>query len=299
VVKVRERVIAKARGGNVDCGHGDGQTHERASPDVDFDHRPAGLARPSILCAAEQHPRRGRLRPVRGGAVSAVLRADDGPAQPAAGAVFPVAAARILRRARLGAWHRLAGGRFARRAPLRGARPRRRGTRSFHDLAHAAVNRRGDHRAVFTWVQERLVTAGLLTGRTVAIDATTLEANAAMRSIVRRDTGERYQEFLTRLAAASGPQDADPRGLGAPGPAPEEAHVKPGVEEPLRSGREDHEDEGRADASGAQGRARRGSRQWRARGGDAAGRRCRGHHESRSRRPASPRNRSRPRTLRA
>ena len=60
------------------------------------------------------------------------------------------------------------------------------------------------HRAVFTWVQERLVAAGLLKGRTVAIDATTLEANAAMRSIVRRDTGESYQEFLTRLAAASG-----------------------------------------------------------------------------------------------
>src|SRR5437773_10947105 len=37
------------------------------------------------------------------------------------------------------------------------------------------------HRAVFTWVQERLVTAGLLKGRTVAIDATTLEANAEMR----------------------------------------------------------------------------------------------------------------------
>src|SRR5256712_10855749 len=60
------------------------------------------------------------------------------------------------------------------------------------------------HRAVFTWVQERLTAAGLLKGRTVAIDATTLEANAAMRSIVRRDTGESYQEFLTRLAAASG-----------------------------------------------------------------------------------------------
>jgi len=60
------------------------------------------------------------------------------------------------------------------------------------------------HRAVFTWVQERLVAAGLLKGRTVAIDATTLEANAAMRSIVRRDTGESYQEFLTRLAVASG-----------------------------------------------------------------------------------------------
>jgi transposase len=60
------------------------------------------------------------------------------------------------------------------------------------------------HRAVFTWVQERLAAAGLLKGRTVAIDATTLEANAAMRSIVRRDTGETYHEFLTRLAAESG-----------------------------------------------------------------------------------------------
>jgi transposase len=48
------------------------------------------------------------------------------------------------------------------------------------------------HRAVFTWVQQRLVEAGLLKGKTVAIDATTLEANAAMRSIVRRDTGEAY-----------------------------------------------------------------------------------------------------------
>jgi transposase len=53
-------------------------------------------------------------------------------------------------------------------------------------------------------VQQRLVESGLLTGKTVAIDATTLEANAAMRSIVRRDTGEGYQEFLTGLAKASG-----------------------------------------------------------------------------------------------
>jgi transposase len=60
------------------------------------------------------------------------------------------------------------------------------------------------HRAVFTWVQQRLADAGLLKGQTIGIDATTLEANAAMRSIVRRDTGEGYQEFLTRLAQASG-----------------------------------------------------------------------------------------------
>jgi transposase len=60
------------------------------------------------------------------------------------------------------------------------------------------------HQAVFTWVQERLVEAHLLRGKTLAVDATTLEANAAMRSIVRRDTGESYQKFLTRLATASG-----------------------------------------------------------------------------------------------
>ena len=60
------------------------------------------------------------------------------------------------------------------------------------------------HRAIFTWVQQRLAAAELLKGRTVAIDSTTLEANAAMRSIVRRDTGETYQEFLTRLATESG-----------------------------------------------------------------------------------------------
>src|SRR6202035_4805488 len=60
------------------------------------------------------------------------------------------------------------------------------------------------HRAVFTWVQQRLVAAGLLKGKTVAIDGTTLEANAAMRSIVRRDTGESYEAFLTQLAHVSG-----------------------------------------------------------------------------------------------
>ena len=60
------------------------------------------------------------------------------------------------------------------------------------------------HRSVFTWVQQQLVAVGLLKGKTIGIDATTLEANAAMRSIVRRDTGETYEAFLTRLAQASG-----------------------------------------------------------------------------------------------
>jgi transposase len=60
------------------------------------------------------------------------------------------------------------------------------------------------HEEVFTWVLKRLAEKGLLAGKTLGIDATTLEANAAMRSIVRRDTGDSYNEFLTQLAAASG-----------------------------------------------------------------------------------------------
>ena len=60
------------------------------------------------------------------------------------------------------------------------------------------------HRTVFTWVLQCLGIAGLVKGKTIAIDATTLEANAALRSIVRRDTGETYNEFLTKLAKASG-----------------------------------------------------------------------------------------------
>jgi transposase len=60
------------------------------------------------------------------------------------------------------------------------------------------------HRKVFFWVLGLLADRGLLKGKRIGIDATTLEANAAMRSIVRRDTGESYEEFLTGLAKESG-----------------------------------------------------------------------------------------------
>jgi transposase len=60
------------------------------------------------------------------------------------------------------------------------------------------------HREVFQWVLKVLARTGLLKGRTVGVDATTLEANAALRSIVRRDNGQGYEEFLTELAKASG-----------------------------------------------------------------------------------------------
>jgi transposase len=60
------------------------------------------------------------------------------------------------------------------------------------------------HRKVFGWVLGVLADQGLLKGKIVGVDATTLEANAAMRSIVRRDNGQRYEAFLTELAKKSG-----------------------------------------------------------------------------------------------
>jgi transposase len=60
------------------------------------------------------------------------------------------------------------------------------------------------HQTVFDWVLTVLAKEGLLKGKTLGVDATTLEANAALRSIVRRDSGESYEEFLTALARESG-----------------------------------------------------------------------------------------------
>jgi len=60
------------------------------------------------------------------------------------------------------------------------------------------------HGEVFGWVLARLAQAGLVKGATIVVDGTTLEANAAMRSIVRRDTGEKYEEYLKGLAKSSG-----------------------------------------------------------------------------------------------
>lgn len=60
------------------------------------------------------------------------------------------------------------------------------------------------HQEIFTWALETLAQEDLISGKTVGVDATTLEANAALRSIIRRDSGEKYDEFLTRLAKESG-----------------------------------------------------------------------------------------------
>src|SRR5580700_9778113 len=69
------------------------------------------------------------------------------------------------------------------------------------------------HQRIFTWVLEQLAQAGLIKGKTIGVDSTTLEANAAMKSIVRRDTGENYMAYLKRLAEAEGIEARDAAGL--------------------------------------------------------------------------------------
>ncbi len=69
------------------------------------------------------------------------------------------------------------------------------------------------HQRIFSWVLERLAQGGLIQGKTIGVDSTTLEANAAMKSIVRRDSGETYNAYLKRLAEAEGVDAKDAAAL--------------------------------------------------------------------------------------
>jgi transposase len=69
------------------------------------------------------------------------------------------------------------------------------------------------HQRVFGWVLEQLARKGLVKGKTIGVDSTTLEANAAMKSIVRRDTQESYTGYLQRLAKAAELETTDAAGL--------------------------------------------------------------------------------------
>src|SRR5260370_5770545 len=68
------------------------------------------------------------------------------------------------------------------------------------------------HQRGFTWVLERLAQGGLIKGNTIGENSTTLAANAAMKSIVRRHTGESYPGYLQLLGIAErrNPGDAHP-----------------------------------------------------------------------------------------
>ena len=106
--------------------------------------------------------------------------------------VLPAAAARLPAWPRLRARHRPDGERLAEREP---AGP-------LHDLAHAAAHQPGDPRAGVRRVLEQLREAGLANGSSVAVDATMLFANAALRTLRRKDTQQGYREFVAGQEAA-------------------------------------------------------------------------------------------------
>ena len=60
------------------------------------------------------------------------------------------------------------------------------------------------HHLVFTWVLTELARAGLVKGKTIGVDGSDLEANAALRTLVRRDDGQTYKDYLVELAKAAG-----------------------------------------------------------------------------------------------
>ncbi len=60
------------------------------------------------------------------------------------------------------------------------------------------------HEKVFNWALALIAREGLVKGERIGVDASTMEANAALRTLVRRDTGETYREMLTRMAKESG-----------------------------------------------------------------------------------------------
>ena len=68
----------------------------------------------------------------------------------------------------------------------------------------------GTHKALFRWVLKRLATEGLLSGKNLGVDATTLEANAALKSIVRRDNGASYDEHVAELMKTEGIEEPTP-----------------------------------------------------------------------------------------
>ena len=137
--------------------------------------------------------------------VQAILRGADGCAVVAAGSLFPHAHDRLFRGDRQRARHRLAVFGFAVAARFPAAW--RTATR-FPDHSWLSKTRsrlpHEVHEKVFGWVLDLVAEHGLVKGERIGVDGSTMEANAALRTIVRRDSGESYREMLTRMAKESG-----------------------------------------------------------------------------------------------
>ena len=138
-------------------------------------------------------------------AVRALLRQQAGPAVAAAGPLLPHAPGRLLRRDRQRARPGVALRRQPVAARVPAARRRREPVPDHSWLSKTRARLPLEvHEAVFAWVLQRLAEHGLIKGERIGVDASTMEANAALRAIVRRDSGEGYREMLKRLAEESG-----------------------------------------------------------------------------------------------
>ena len=116
------------------------------------------------------------------------------------------------------------------------------------------------HTAIFDWVLALIAEAGLVKGERIGVDASTMEANAALRNIVRRDTGEGYRGMLARLAQESGIETPTAEDLARLDRKRKGKKLSNqdwvSKSDPAA---QDRQDEGRHDPSGLQARARGGS----------------------------------------
>lgn len=119
----------------------------------------------------------------------------------------------------------MADGRLTVVTEVLGLRTGRGDTGSFHDFAHAPLVLAGDAQGSFPLVLKILDQGGLVSGRTVSIDATPLEANAARKRIVRRDNGKSYDDYLKELARAAGMENPTREQLARLGSEAEEERI--------------------------------------------------------------------------
>ena len=134
----------------------------------------------------------------------ALLRAEDGRAVGAAGSVLPHAHGRLFRGDRQRAGHRLAVFGFdSLRDFLRLENREKVPDHSWLSKTRGRLPHEV-HETVFGWVLKLVAEQGLVRGKRIGVDASTMEANAALRTIVRRDDGRTYREMLTQMAKESG-----------------------------------------------------------------------------------------------
>jgi len=103
------------------------------------------------------------------------------------------------------------------------------------------------HKKVFGWALETVGASRAGEGQDHGVDSTTLEANAAMKSIVRRDTGDNYMGYLKRVAEAEGVAAPDTAGVAAHGSEAQEEDQQRRLDESCRSGSGDHQAQGRSE----------------------------------------------------